>query len=42
MDCRWITAMRTVAASAVAAKFLAVNIPAVVGIIGAMVVPQIN
>lgn len=35
MDCRWVTAMRTGAASAVAAKFLARRDAEVVGIVGA-------
>lgn len=35
MDCRWITAMRTGAVSAVAAKFLAKKDTEVVGIVGA-------
>jgi ornithine cyclodeaminase/alanine dehydrogenase-like protein (mu-crystallin family) len=42
MDCRWITAMRTGAASAVAAKFLATKDPAVVGIIGAGIQGRYN
>ena len=42
MDCRWITAMRTGAASAVAAKFLAAKDPAVVGIVGAGVQGRYN
>ena len=42
MDCRWITAMRTGAVSAVAAKFLAAREPAVVGIVGAGVQGRYN
>ena len=42
MDCRWITAMRTGAVSAVAAKFLAAKDPAVVGIVGAGVQGRYN
>jgi ornithine cyclodeaminase/alanine dehydrogenase len=42
MDCRWLTAMRTGAASAVAAKFLAAKDPAVVGIVGAGVQGRYN
>ena len=42
MDCRWITAMRTGAVSAVAAKFLAAKAPGVVGIVGAGVQGRYN
>jgi ornithine cyclodeaminase/alanine dehydrogenase len=42
MDCRWITAMRTGAASAVAAKFLAAQAPGVVGIVGAGIQGRYN
>ena len=42
MDCRWITAMRTGAVSAVAAKYLAVKNSAVVGIIGAGIQGRYN
>jgi ornithine cyclodeaminase/alanine dehydrogenase len=42
MDCRWITAMRTGAASAVAAKFLAAKNPGVVGIVGAGIQGRYN
>jgi len=42
MDCRWITAMRTGAASAVAAKFLAAKDAGVVGIVGAGVQGRYN
>jgi len=42
MDCRWITAMRTGAASAVAAKFLAAKAPGVVGIVGAGIQGRYN
>lgn len=42
MDCRWITAMRTGAVSAVAAKFLAAKGAGVVGIVGAGVQGRYN
>jgi len=42
MDCRWITAMRTGAVSAVAAKHLATKNAAVVGIIGAGIQGRYN
>jgi ornithine cyclodeaminase/alanine dehydrogenase-like protein (mu-crystallin family) len=42
MDCRWVTAMRTGAASAVAAKFLARKDAEVVGIVGAGVQGRYN
>jgi ornithine cyclodeaminase/alanine dehydrogenase-like protein (mu-crystallin family) len=42
MDCRWITAMRTGAASAVAAKFLAAKDSSVVGIVGAGIQGRYN
>jgi ornithine cyclodeaminase/alanine dehydrogenase-like protein (mu-crystallin family) len=42
MDCRWITAVRTGAASAVAAKFLAKRDAEVVGIVGAGVQGRYN
>jgi ornithine cyclodeaminase/alanine dehydrogenase-like protein (mu-crystallin family) len=42
MDCRWITAARTGAASAVAAKYLAVRNAEVVGIVGAGVQGRYN
>jgi ornithine cyclodeaminase/alanine dehydrogenase len=42
MDCRWLTAMRTGAASAVAAKLLARKDPKVVGIVGAGVQGRYN
>jgi len=42
MDCRWITAMRTGAVSAVAAKYLAAKSSTVVGIIGAGIQGRYN
>ena len=42
MDCRWITAVRTGAASAVAAKFLARRNAEVVGIVGAGIQGRYN
>ncbi len=42
MDCRWITAMRTGAASAVAAKYLAAKDSSVVGIVGAGIQGRYN
>lgn len=42
MDCRWITAMRTGAASAVAAKFLARRDAEIVGIVGAGIQGRYN
>ena len=42
MDCRWITAMRTGAVSAVAARYLAVKNAAIVGIIGAGIQGRYN
>jgi ornithine cyclodeaminase/alanine dehydrogenase-like protein (mu-crystallin family) len=42
MDCRWITAMRTGAVSAVAAKYLATPNAAIVGIIGAGIQGRYN
>lgn len=42
MDCRWITAVRTGAASAVAAKFLARKDTEVVGIVGAGIQGRYN
>jgi ornithine cyclodeaminase/alanine dehydrogenase len=42
MDCRWITAMRTGAASAVAARLLAGKDPRVVGIVGAGIQGRYN
>ena len=42
MDCRWITAMRTGAASAVAAKFLAQKKSKIVGIVGAGIQGRYN
>jgi ornithine cyclodeaminase/alanine dehydrogenase len=42
MDCRWITAMRTGAASAVAAKFLAAKDCGAVGIVGAGIQGRYN
>ena len=42
MDCRWITAMRTGAASAVAAKFLAKGNAKVLGIVGAGIQGRYN
>ena len=42
MDCRWITAMRTGAVSAVAARYLAAKNAAIVGIIGAGIQGRYN
>jgi len=42
MDCRWITAMRTGAVSAVAARYLAAKKATVVGIIGAGIQGRYN
>lgn len=42
MDCRWITAMRTGAASAVAAKYLTRKNPEIIGIVGAGVQGRFN
>jgi ornithine cyclodeaminase/alanine dehydrogenase len=42
MDCRWITAMRTGAVSAVAAKILAAKDPSVIGIVGAGIQGRYN
>lgn len=42
MDCAWITAMRTGAASAVAAKYLAVEDPATMGMLGCGVQGRTN
>ena len=42
MDCRWITAMRTGAVSAVAARYLAAKNSAIVGIIGAGIQGRYN
>jgi ornithine cyclodeaminase/alanine dehydrogenase len=42
MDCRWITAMRTGAVSAVAARYLATKNSAIVGIIGAGIQGRYN
>ncbi|MGD2012616.1 MAG: ornithine cyclodeaminase family protein [Desulfobacterales bacterium] len=42
MDCRWLTAMRTGAASAVAAKYLAAKDSSVVGIVGAGIQGRYN
>jgi ornithine cyclodeaminase/alanine dehydrogenase-like protein (mu-crystallin family) len=42
MDCRWITAMRTGAVSAVAARYLAAKKSAIVGIIGAGIQGRYN
>ena len=42
MDCRWITAMRTGAVSAVAARYLATKNSAIIGIIGAGIQGRYN